>query len=210
MHIRYERPVPELTFEVTAPLRLSLGPGLDTVIDKWSLDGIRPPEHLTGDSGNARLTIPFHGFEISFPVQLKRDHKTGIMRFVDLGYREECMLRHFYRELVTGRCISTETMILAMDAPVEKVPMVETSREEAAGRATMKPRAIRVGMMVALYVGLVGFLYEPLFAPIWQETLMKLSDEPVALGTENKASAHNTEGSATQTQFPGPHRSLSL
>ncbi|MCH2166610.1 MAG: hypothetical protein MK107_02750 [Oceanicola sp.] len=209
MQIRYERPVPELTFEVTAPLRLSLGPGLDTVIDKWSLDGIRPPEHLTGDSGSAQLAIPFHGFEISFPIQLKRDHKTGIMRFVDLGYREERVLRHFYRELVTGRSVSTEAMILAMDAPVEKVPMVETSKEEAAGRAATTPRAIRVGMMVALYVGLVGFLYEPLFAPIWEETLMKLSDEPVTLWIENKANSYNMEDSATQTQFPGPYSSVS-
>ena len=50
MQIRYERPLPELTFEVAAPLHLSLGPDLETVVDKWSLDGIHPPKQLDGGS----------------------------------------------------------------------------------------------------------------------------------------------------------------
>ena len=50
MQIRYERPLPELTFEVAAPLHLSLGPDLETVVDKWSLDGIHPPKQLAGGS----------------------------------------------------------------------------------------------------------------------------------------------------------------
>jgi hypothetical protein len=167
MEIRYERPLPDLTFLVHAPLALDLGGGQVAPVEYWCLEGVRPPEGLRGESGTARLTIPFHGFDISFEVTLRRDASVNLMRFVDLGPREERVLKHFYREIVTGRAVAMDRMITAMDTPVEPVPMGETKAEREASKARMTPRAIRAASVAALYAGLITLLHEPVLKPVW-------------------------------------------
>jgi hypothetical protein len=123
MRVRYERPLSDLSFLIRAPLRLDVGQGAHAIVERWSLDGIEPPEGLGGSEGEVRLTLPFQGFEITFDVTLRRDEDRNLMRFVGLDDRQERLLRHFYREIVTGRAEPVDGVIVAMDMPVDPVPM---------------------------------------------------------------------------------------
>jgi hypothetical protein len=184
MQVRYERPLPDLSFRVSAPLTLDLGGGLQAVAERWSLEGIEPPDGLTGSEGSVRIVIPFHGFEIAFHAHLRRDDAAGLLRFVDLGEREARVLRHFYRELVTGRAVAMERMILAMDAPAEPVPMEQTAQEAAAARRAAMPRPLRAAAVVALYAGLVAMIWQPLLVPVAERAQAHLSAEAHAAGPE--------------------------
>lgn len=175
MLVRYERPLPDLSFRVTAPLTLDLGGGRQAVAGRWSLEGIEPPEGLTGSEGRVRIAIPFQGFEIAFAAHLKRDDEAGLLRFVDLGAREARVLRHFYRELVTGRAVPMERMILAMDAPAEPVSMEQTPQEVTEARRAALPRPLRAAAVVALYAGLLALIWQPLLVPVAEHAQAHLS-----------------------------------
>jgi hypothetical protein len=100
------------------------------------------------------------------------------MRFVDLGPREERVLKHFYRELVTGRAVSMEQMITAMDTPVDKVPMTETPIETAQDKTTKAPRVLRIAAVLAIYTGLGMFLYNAMFPSGWEPSMIKTISTP--------------------------------
>ncbi len=113
----------------------------------------------------ARLTLPFQGFEISFDVTLRREPGRNFMRFVDLDDRQERILRHFYREIVTGRAEAVDGMIAAMDIPVEPVPMSQTRAERRAEPPRL-PRSLRAVAVVGLYAVLGVLLYTPIISPL--------------------------------------------
>jgi hypothetical protein len=184
MQVRYERPLPDLSFRVAAPLTLDIGGGRQAVAERWSLEGIEPPAGLTGNEGRVRVAIPFHGFEIAFFAHLRRDEEAGLLRFVDLGERESRVLRHFYRELVTGRAVPMERMILAMDAPAEPVPMEQTPQEAIQARRAALPRPLRASAVVALYVGLVALIWQPLVVPVAERAQGYLSADVDIAGWE--------------------------
>ncbi|MEO1680286.1 MAG: hypothetical protein AAFU80_19245 [Pseudomonadota bacterium] len=210
MQIRYERPMPELTFLIRAPLRLSLDDGQEAEVEAWSLEGIQPPEELMGERGEATLKIPFHGFEIAFNVTLVRDHEAGLLRFVGLNEREERVLKHFYREIVTGRAVSMDRMITAMDTPVEKVPMSETPAEAAAGRSKGTPRAVRAVAALALYAGLLTFLHEPVLAPVWQQASAAIKGEPARAEVEAPVDVSGAHGTSAKVVASPPDASWPL
>lgn len=210
MQVRYERPMPDLTFMVRAPLRLVLSRGQVATIDEWSMDGIRAPAELNGDNGEATLVIPFQGFEISFNVVLQRDPDTGLMRFVDLGPREGRVLRHFYRELVTGRAVPIEHVITAMDTPVDKVPMSETPVEEARSRANTTPRLIRAGLAIGLYAVLIAGLHQPVIEPIWQQASAMIGGDDARSVVEAPVSISGSRGMPASINAPAPDSSLPL
>jgi len=166
MDVRYERPMPDLTYRVAAPLLVDLDGHHGVQIERWGLEGIEPPAALVGAGGPAWLTIPFQGFGITFRVHLRADPENGLLRFEGLGPREERVLRHFYRALVTGRAVPMERMIAAMDTPVERVPMHQTPQEAALQTSEAPPRAVRVVAAVAVYAILAFLAYEPLVAPV--------------------------------------------
>jgi hypothetical protein len=157
----------DLSFLVSAPLRLEVENGRIATITRWSLEGFEPPLGLDGAEGRGRLTIPFNGFDISFNVNLRRDENGRFMRFVDLGLREDRLLRHFYREIVSGRAEPIDQMICAMDIPVEPIPMQQTPEEQLAAPRAAVPRPMRAAAVVALYIGLGAMLYVPVISPVW-------------------------------------------
>lgn len=155
----------DLSFLIRAPLRLDVGGGSAAVVERWSLEGIEPPPGLGGSEGEARLTLPFHGFEITFDVTLRRDPERNLMRFVDLDDRQERVLRHFYREIVSGRAESVDGLIVAMDMPVERVPMTPTKAEvKASPRGVRRP--VRAAAVIGLYAMLGVLLYGPIITPV--------------------------------------------
>ncbi len=176
MEVRYERPSPDLTHTVAAPLLLDIGDRRGVWIERWCLDGIEPPNESFGAvEGAACLTIPFQGFGITFRVCLRPDRERNLLRFDGLGVREQRVLRHFYRALVTGRAVPMERMITAMDTPVDLVPMEQTPEEHVAEPRTVLPRAARVAMVVGLYAVLAVLAYGPILAPVAQEVQRHLS-----------------------------------
>ncbi len=178
MRVRYERPLSDLSFLIRAPLRLDVGQGAHAIVERWSLDGIEPPEGLGGSEGEVRLTLPFQGFEITFDVTLRRDDERNLMRFVDLDDRQERLLRHFYREIVTGRAEPVDGVIVAMDMPVEPVPMTQT-RDEAKATPASLPRPVRVAAVVGLYAVLGVVLYSPIISPLMERVGTVAADRAV-------------------------------
>ncbi len=162
MDVRYERPMPDLSHTITAPLVLDFCGRHGVCIERWSLDGLQAPDALRGLSGPGWLTIPFQGFGITFRVQLRHDADSGLLRFETLGPREGRVLRHFYRALVTGRAVAMDRMITAMDTPVELVPMVQTPQEQLAEAQRTRPRLARVAVAVLAYAVLAVLAYGPI------------------------------------------------
>jgi len=154
MNVRYEPALPDVSYMVRAPLILDIEGQRIGSIDRWSLEGIALTPEVGGVSGFGLLTIPFHGFGITLQVHLVRDEEAGILRFTHLGDREFSVLRHFYREIVTGRAVGMNRMINSMDVPVDLVPMAETPSERKAGQASVVPRYVRTAIVLCLFASL--------------------------------------------------------
>lgn len=175
MEVRYERPMPDLSLTIAAPLVLDLGDQHGLLVERWCLDGLHPPAGLCATGGAGWLTIPFQGFGITLRVRLSRDDATGLLRFDRLGPREERVLRHFYRALVTGRAVAMDTMITAMDTPVPLVPMAQTEGEAAAQAKRSLPRSARVLTAAAVYAVLGVLAYGPILEPLAREVKAHLA-----------------------------------
>lgn len=175
MHVRYERPMPDLSHTVCAPLLVDIAGRHGVTVERWCLDGIHPTPALAGAQGAAWLTIPFQGFGITLCVHLRPDPETGLLRFHRLGTREGRVLRHFYRSLVTGRAVRIEGMITAMDTPVEPVPMGQTEAEAKAQTRQAPPRAARAVLVVALYAALAALAWGPIVVPVAEDLRLHLA-----------------------------------
>ncbi len=195
MYIRYERPISDLSFLVNAPLRLDVGDGRTVTVARWNLDGIEPPLSLEGPEGVARLTIPFNGFEISFDVHLRRDSDNDFMRFVDLGQREDRLLRHFYREVISGRAEAVDQIICSMDIPVDPVPMQQTPEESRAMPQSIVPRPMRAAAIITLYLALGAMLYGPVITPVWSR-VAEIASAPASTAPKVTATAPAPPGSS--------------
>lgn len=168
MNIRHECPLPDLSFSVTAPLHLHRANGCKTIVRRWSLAGVWLDPHAQDLSGDVHMSVPFQGVEVSFPIRLLRTETPGHYRFQDLTVRQRETLSTFHQGLLTGQMVSTADMITSLDTPVDLVPMTETDAEATAGRATSKPRGLRIAWNAALYALLAGLLLAFLGTHIWQ------------------------------------------
>lgn len=167
MEIRHERPSADLSYEVRAPLGLVLGNGTRVEITSWSLDGITYPEGADILPAQGRLIVPFQGVEVSFPVQFEATPDPRRLLFKDLSGRERETLAVFYRSILSGKMAHTETMITALDTPVDLVPMGETEDEKATATKGKSPRIFRVIFNLASYVLLALFVFGFLGQHIW-------------------------------------------
>ena len=158
MNIRHECPKPDLSYSVTAPLKLQRDDGQSFVAQRWSLIGVWLDDENVDLEGNVTLTVPFQGIDVSFPVQLDQRAADGGFPFKDLTVRQRETLSAFYEGVLSGRMVSTEDMITSLDTPVDLVPMGETQEEEARGREGRPPRALRVVLNTLAFVLLAGVL----------------------------------------------------
>lgn len=168
MKVRYEPALPDLSYTIQAPLLVDLeGVGCFWA-ESWSLEGVARPATVPAKSGKALITIPFQGFGITFQADMVHDPETDLLCFAALGQRETEVLTNFYRQLATGRAITMDRMILAMDAPVEKIPMDQTPKEVEAESRRVLPRPTRTLTAVAIYAVFAFFAYQPVVLPIYQ------------------------------------------
>lgn len=162
VQIGHERPAPETAPHVIAPLIVVLADGTRLMARKWWLGGISDPILKGHDLEGARLTVPFQGLDVAFPVRLVGRGLDGPWAFEGLTGRQREALGLFYKNLLVGKMAATGDVITALDTPVDLIPMGETEEEEVAGKARSRPRAFRTVLNILWYVALfcllVGFL----------------------------------------------------
>ncbi len=159
----------DLSFEVRAPLGLELATGETVTIANWSLQGFEFP----GDSDvlpkEAKLSIPFQGVDIRFPVRLERKGHDRFLTFEGLTGRQRETLAVFYRSILSGKMASTEDVITSLDTPVDLVPMEETEEERVEASTGKAPRILRVALSVALYAALAALVFWTLGSGIYSK-----------------------------------------
>lgn len=167
MRVRHERPMANLSFNVTAPLRLTIANGKMLKVAHWSLNGV-----LLANSDDqlddALLTIPFQGIDIQFRVKFKQDPETNELRFIDLTGRQRETLAVFYNSVLSGKMASTNDVITSLDAPVDLVPMEETETEAAFGKSKVPSRWLRIVWNVTAYLLLSIFVFGFVGNQIWK------------------------------------------
>jgi hypothetical protein len=168
MKVRYEPALPDLSYTIQAPLLVDLEGAGCFWAESWSLEHVTRPISVPRLSGEATITIPFQGFGITLQARLAYDPDIDGFRFSAIGQRESEVLANFYRQLATGRAMTMDRMILAMDAPVEKISMEQTPKEVAAETRRALPRPTRVLTAVAIYALFAFFAYKPVVLPIYQ------------------------------------------
>jgi hypothetical protein len=169
MKVRYEPALPDLSYCVQAPLLLDLEGVGRFWAERWSLDGIVLPSGAPAFEGPALITIPYQNFGITFRAGLRYEGGKDRLTFAELGQREADVLRHFYRELVTGRASSIDRMIYSMDIPVDLVPMSQTKADIAAEPRRGPSRVWRTLSAVCLYAAFAAIAYQPIIAPLLAE-----------------------------------------
>jgi len=149
-------------FRLRAPLHLGFPDGQAVRIDDWSLKGIYTGELEGRALDGLMLSVPFQGVGVYFPVELEPGAEPNEFLFRNLTGRQRETLALFYRNLLSGRMTTTADMIVALDTPVDLVPMGETEAERKAGEARVAPRRARMLVNLAyygaLFVLVCGFL----------------------------------------------------
>lgn len=162
MEVRHEPPKPDTMFRLRAPLHIGFPDGQAVKVDDWSLRAVYSKDLVGRPLDGLMLSIPFQGVGVYFPIELEPGEAENEFLFRNLNGRERETLALFYRNLMSGRMSTTGDMIVALDTPVDLVPMGETEAERKAGEARVAPRKVRVLANVAYYGTLfllvVGFL----------------------------------------------------
>lgn len=176
MQVRHERPMSELSYQVSAPLKLTLEAGQIVTINHWSLDRIDYPEAVDILPKSGLLSIPFQGVDIQFFVEFETDTQDTYLKFKNLTGRQRETLAIFYRSILSGKMVSTGDMITSLDTPVDLVPMGETDDEKASDTARASPQFMRVIWNVAFYlilsVVVFGLIGQQIWTRISQVSLM--------------------------------------
>lgn len=159
MNVRHERPSPDISLRVAAPLLVGLGDGTVVRVHQWSLRALYSPEFDGRDLAGASLSIPFQGVQVYFPVTLVPGEAPGEVLLQDLTGRQRETLALFYRNLLSGRMAATADLITALDTPVDLVPPEETAAERRAATAASPARAPRVVANVLAYVLLAALVF---------------------------------------------------
>lgn len=167
MKVRHERPMPELTYEVTAPLALELPDGQRLDIRNWSLSGFKVPQGTEIPPRRGHLVIPFQGVDVRFAVTLEPADDPSTMLFVNLKGRERETLAIFYRSILSGRMATTDDMITSLDTPVDLVPMGETEEEKKTNAPSERAKLWRIVRTVAIQVVLALAVFGYLGSLAW-------------------------------------------
>lgn len=178
MNIRHERPDPALAFLVQAPLLLHTSAEQSFELRGWSPDGFEPPEGWTDCPPVATLTVPFQGVYVSFDVELAQDAPGGFVRFAGLSARAAGMLDLFHAAILRGEITPVDGILMALDRPVDLVPMTRTDAETGRSPARPLSRALRAVGVTAAYAAAAAFLW----AAFWSNAWDRLNAIPLQAG----------------------------
>ena len=162
MEISHEPPSAETLFRLKAPLTVGFPDGSAVQVTDWSLKALYSAELDGRTLDGAMLSIPFQGVNVYFPISLEPGEQPHEYLLRNLTGRQRETLALFYRNLLSGRMTAVGDVIVALDTPVDLVPMGETEAERKAGEAKVAPRKARMLVNLAYYGALfllvVGFL----------------------------------------------------
>jgi multidrug resistance efflux pump len=162
VEVRHEPPSAETLFRLKAPLTVGLADGNAVRVDDWSLKALYSPDLEGRSLDGVMLSIPFQGINVYFPIELEKGEAPDEYLFRNLTGRQREALALFYRNLLSGRMTSVGDMIVALDTPVDLIPMGETDAERKAGEAKVAPRKARMLVNLvyygALFLLVTGFL----------------------------------------------------
>ncbi|MDX2290058.1 MAG: HlyD family efflux transporter periplasmic adaptor subunit [Hyphomicrobiaceae bacterium] len=173
--VRRERPDQRRHHRVTAPLFVEVGGHRVRAAD-WSLGGLRVegfpgPLPAIGKEIAINLTLPFQGFDVSFPVMgevLRLDPETSMfaVEFTEIGERERELMQHFIEELIRGAMSSAEDTIQRIDVPVTPAslrpdgqPSTPAIQQVAPARLPAKRWPSKTIAMSAFYIVLGLFIF---------------------------------------------------
>lgn len=177
--VHFGRPSQRRHHRMTAPLDMVVhgytGPCM--VLD-WSTEGLRfranPPQtfHIE-NTIMLTLSVPFHGFNVSFDIQariVRVDGSNGdvALQFVDLPERAKELLHYFSDKLIRGEMVPVDGTLKRLDLPVTP-PRPETPKERGGvngGRRNIRPwvvGATYLSLGAALSFGLLSTLYSTIF-----------------------------------------------
>ena len=118
-----------------------------------------------GDEFQCRLSLPFQGFGIDFPVRARVDgfttHGELNASFLQLNERQGDILSFFAEELIRGSMTVIDDVILHLDRPIELVSQKpDESAPEVASASKISPKLVLMSMAYIL-IGLVvvGYAY---------------------------------------------------
>jgi multidrug resistance efflux pump len=162
MEVRHERPDPDMSYRLKAPLTLGLPDGSAVAVREWSLRGCLCPDLAGKPLDGLVLSIPFQGIGVYFTVSLAASDAPDEYLWRGLTGRQRETLALFYRNLMSGRMTSTQEMIVSLDTPVDLVPMEETEAERSIATARVSPRPVRALTSLlsysVMFVMVFGFL----------------------------------------------------
>ena len=167
MEVRHEPPSAETMFRLRAPLHIGFPDGQAVRVDDWSLRGVYTKELAGRTLDGLMLSVPFQGVGVYFPVELEPGTEPDEYLFANLTGRQRETLALFYRNLLSGRMTTTADMIVALDTPVDLVPMGETPAERKAGEARVAPRKSRILLNLAYYGALFVLVVSFLAGVAW-------------------------------------------
>lgn len=159
MEVRHERPDPDMSFRLRAPLTLGLANGASVPVEEWSLRGFSCPQLQGQALEGLVLSIPFQGVGVYFPVSVAPGDAQDEYLWQGLTGRQRETLALFYRNLLSGRMTSTQEMIVSLDTPVDLVPMEETEAERRAAEVKVAPRGLRALVSLLTYSGLFALVF---------------------------------------------------
>ncbi|WP_028029929.1 HlyD family secretion protein [Gemmobacter nectariphilus] len=151
MEVRHEPPSAETMFRLRAPLHVGFPDGHAVKVDDWSLKALYTSELAGRDLDGLMLSVPFQGVGVYFPIELEKGEGENEYLFRNLTGRQRETLALFYRNLLSGRMTTAADMIVALDTPVDLVPMGETEAERKAGEARVSSRRSRTLVNLAYY-----------------------------------------------------------
>lgn len=156
--VKWERADGRRQAMVTAPLLVEVG-GAWVRAREWGIGGLTVPDPagalpVSEQARPLRLSLPFQGFDIAFPVTARvtsRDAATGLatLELTALGERERELMCHFLDELVRGNMTGVGDTIRRLDSPVE--PLKLEPDAHILPETTPPRRAISTGTMTAIY-----------------------------------------------------------
>lgn len=147
---------------MTAPFFVAFGDQSHRAVN-WSLggfrlDGVSGPLPQPGSTLAIHATLPFQGFDVSFPAEaevVRIDPATRMVacQFTRLGERERELMQHFIEELVRGSMVDVQDTIQRIDVPVTPASL-EPSKPRS-GEVPLKRWPVKAIVMSGLY-GLLG------------------------------------------------------
>ena len=207
--VRFDPPSLRKHDRVTAPAAVILESVRYSTL-QWSPGGFCIQEYfgsaVPGDRTAVRFLLNFHGFEISFNamvevVRVDAKSESLAARYVDLGEREQELLKHFLSGLVSGQIGVVGDTIRHLDIPLHALPAPATAGDRASRLRRFRDLAGRSLLYLIVGPAVIGFgvltLYRSFFhLEVGTAVVARPIESMVSLGTGRLSRVYVREGQA--------------